>query len=495
MDKYVLLLFLLQLAIYSQGQNVFSGLVEEETTLSKIPVADFKTVATKSGAINSLSLSAFCPTASDQGALGSCVGFAFGHGAMTVIYTLQNKIFDKKIIDSLSFSSSFIFNQTKIKEDCKAGASLPNAALLLKEKGICPQKVFNTSDCTLPISKATFEIAAAFKIQEVYSLFDKRKASENDKVTSIKRILQDSLPVVINMQAFRSFREARGKAIWGGQVEGDQYLGKHACLVIGYDDKSETFELFNSWGISWGKNGFIQIPYDEMGKLCISAYGLVPATFNVDYKGLLQEPIQILTKYKHNILTESTEKIANEFTIFRLENTRRKRLPVKKINDLGVYKPLSNITLNDTFQLKTNVLSRGQYIYIFSYDPNGKMELHYPPPEQDSLFKKTAFTLTNNNQVFFPSENGALKKTVEGLDYWVILFANQPIKELRSKLEELSIATNSDNFITDFRWKFKELLQHKNITYSNYSMDVESGVNNNRVNQVVPLFLQLGTTN
>ncbi len=41
--------------------------------------------------------------------------------------------------------------------------------------------------------------------------------------------------------------------------------GWHAVLIVGYDDPRQAFIVKNSWGASWGENGFFKIAYKEVG--------------------------------------------------------------------------------------------------------------------------------------------------------------------------------------------------------------------------------------
>lgn len=41
----------------------------------------------------------------------------------------------------------------------------------------------------------------------------------------------------------------------------EKALGGHAVLLVGYDDAAQRFLVMNSWGTSWGMQGFFTIPY------------------------------------------------------------------------------------------------------------------------------------------------------------------------------------------------------------------------------------------
>lgn len=42
---------------------------------------------------------------------------------------------------------------------------------------------------------------------------------------------------------------------------GDQVLGGHAVVLVGYDDDSQRFIVRNSWGEGWGQAGYVELPY------------------------------------------------------------------------------------------------------------------------------------------------------------------------------------------------------------------------------------------
>jgi C1A family cysteine protease len=42
---------------------------------------------------------------------------------------------------------------------------------------------------------------------------------------------------------------------------GDQKLGGHAVLIVGYDDTKKCLIVRNSWGENWGDKGYFYLPY------------------------------------------------------------------------------------------------------------------------------------------------------------------------------------------------------------------------------------------
>ena len=44
----------------------------------------------------------------------------------------------------------------------------------------------------------------------------------------------------------------------------EKFLGGHCVVAGGYDNDKECFIVRNSWGPSWGDNGYFYIPYSVM---------------------------------------------------------------------------------------------------------------------------------------------------------------------------------------------------------------------------------------
>jgi C1A family cysteine protease len=44
-------------------------------------------------------------------------------------------------------------------------------------------------------------------------------------------------------------------------THGDQSIGGHEVLLVGYDDATQNFKVRNSWGPGWGLAGYFLMPY------------------------------------------------------------------------------------------------------------------------------------------------------------------------------------------------------------------------------------------
>ena len=58
--------------------------------------------------------------------------------------------------------------------------------------------------------------------------------------------------------------------------ESQMGMGGHAMCVIGYDDRKfgGAFQIMNSWGPEWGKNGVGWVRYGDFKNYVREAYGI-----------------------------------------------------------------------------------------------------------------------------------------------------------------------------------------------------------------------------
>lgn len=67
-------------------------------------------------------------------------------------------------------------------------------------------------------------------------------------------------PVIAVLKVFEDFLQY-GRGIYSHAA--GEYVGLHAVAVVGYDDDQGAWIIKNSWGRSWGEDGFGRIAYNE----------------------------------------------------------------------------------------------------------------------------------------------------------------------------------------------------------------------------------------
>jgi C1A family cysteine protease len=92
----------------------------------------------------------------------------------------------------------------------------------------------------------------AFTAARVYPMLD-----------SMRTCLAGGSPIVIGFTCYDSFESVQvaNTGVLDLPQAGEQALGGHAVLVVGYDDATQRFIVRNSWGPDWGKAGYFTIPY------------------------------------------------------------------------------------------------------------------------------------------------------------------------------------------------------------------------------------------
>ena len=198
------------------------------------------------------------PAPYDQGSLGSCTA-----NALAALVQYDNDIEGRP---SDTPSRLFIcFNERSIEgsvyED--SGASLSTGIRTLHESGVCKETLwpYNISQFRTRPSKAAFlDALNNVDLDENYTSVDHIDQS----LSAIKYVLGVShRPFVFGIQIFESFesQQVARTGIVPMPKPGEQCLGGHAVLAVGYDDHKGTLTVRNSWGENWGDHGYFHLPY------------------------------------------------------------------------------------------------------------------------------------------------------------------------------------------------------------------------------------------
>jgi hypothetical protein len=140
------------------------------------------------------SLKSYCPKVGEQ-INASCVGWAIGYGAMTILRAKQFEITNPEEITKLAHSSAYIYNQ--IASSNTSGAYPEAAFELLKNKGDCRDRTFSSyTQFHGKPSEIANEEANRFKI-DTYQAIWFSDSSAKFHLEAFKRILLTNTPIVI----------------------------------------------------------------------------------------------------------------------------------------------------------------------------------------------------------------------------------------------------------------------------------------------------------
>lgn len=191
-------------------------------------------------------------TVLDQGNLGSCTANAI---ASAFQYGLS-----KQNMTSYSPSRLFIYYNERLLEGTvneDPGANLRDGIKTLNKDGACPEDMwpYNISQYRVKPPDAAYKAALQDRATGYYRV--------NVDATSIKTAIASGYPVIAGISVYSSFETnavtRTGKVPMPGRH--DYLLGGHAVLIVGFDEATQQFIVRNSWGTSWGDNGYFYLPY------------------------------------------------------------------------------------------------------------------------------------------------------------------------------------------------------------------------------------------
>lgn len=234
----------------------------------------------------SYSLKKYCPRPMTQSIYGTCTSWATTYAARTIAEAVCQGWTNTEIISSEAFAPLFIYRMVADSSGCKHGTSIGKSLETMKNIGVPKKKSFDVL-CAEYIPDHILVEAKKYKIDNFTKLFyDTWHPPYKDntwgfdtpgstKIRSVKKALVEGRPVIIDQDCYNSFSYAWRCELWNG-IHDNPMRGGHALCVVGYDDDKfgGAFEIMNSWGVEWGKGGFIWVKYDDFCNSVKYAYDM-----------------------------------------------------------------------------------------------------------------------------------------------------------------------------------------------------------------------------
>lgn len=425
---YLCLICLLALLEAIEAQQPVTGLIlddEAYDTIARLPAYD----GSKDLPLpRQVDLSSYCPEVRHQGDIYSCVGWAVGYGALTIRRAIREKWTDRTTITANAYSALFIYNQIR-EGNCRQGSRLSKAMELLKERGDCPASVFDfdIENCERLPDPSVLQLARRDTISDYLALFGSEEEAEA-KIWKVKRALAQSEPVIIGMAIRQNFLQLRNARYWWPKLGNTTPAGGHALTVVGYDDESRSFLLFNSWGTEWGDRGYIRMKYADFAEHCKYAYMLV---------GEAAETVKTSAPESLTVQQQPLQRLAGGGQLRYLEGFDEGQAMFRTAalqGRAGEYHTARSWPLGQLFQLAAHTQQQNLYLYVFTVDPAGQVNIHWPRQEAlNPAFAgqhHSALVVEADSRVTIPGPDKALRAGRAGTDVMYMLFSTRRIRGL-----------------------------------------------------------------
>ena len=412
-----ILVILILTSFYSFGQTrpgmglLFDDEAYEKTPLKARNVA-FQDVVSEQ---TSTTLKQFVPEIKDQGGYGTCVGWSSAYYGRTILEARLANTTDQTKITESTFSPAFTYLNANVDNDynCQGGAFIAKALKAMTEKGVPYYKDFNVM-CETKIPENILVQAQEHKIEDYTRLFGSDEPDEV-KTDGVKRSLLNGNPVIIGFKVENSFFSA--KNVYEPDNLGTE--GGHAMCVIGYDDDKYggAFEIVNSWGPSWGNEGYMWIRYADFSKYTHYAFEMIPETSRPKEKIILAGELELKLR-DGSTMSVNKEDGNYSSSVFGFQQV----VVEEEIQSIGDYSTKEVYPKGTRYRMITKV-NKPAYVYVLGVDFKNPSSLLFPSDESISPYinaeeAEVIIPYTKPNaKVFFE-----LNQDVES-DYTIVIFS------------------------------------------------------------------------
>ncbi|MCE7699474.1 MAG: C1 family peptidase [Methanobacterium paludis] len=206
-------------------------------------------------------LSNKCSPIEDQGDLGSCTA-----NALAGILEYWEKNNEQSYVDASRLFTYYVTRHEIEGQSGDTGATIRDTMKSLNQFGTCAEK-------TLPYITSKFDKKPSAKCFKEATGFESVTYVSLKTLTQIQQSLAAGIPVIFGTTLYSNICDESGNIGTSPYIplpgKGDNVIGGHAIVAVGYfkDVNGKLWLIFrNSWGTSWGENGYGYIDAEYVTK-------------------------------------------------------------------------------------------------------------------------------------------------------------------------------------------------------------------------------------
>jgi uncharacterized protein YvpB len=416
------------------------------------------------------SIKQYAPIPQSQGAYGTCTAWAAAYCGRTIMEAIRHNWTDKKVITKNAYSPAFMFRLLKPADSiCNGGTVVTDAFGLLKEKGAIPFSELS-GQCIPAVTEDQLTRAAGGKIKGYQRTFDITSAAPV-KIQAVKKSISEKKPVVIGMICPPSFRYA--KEVWEPKEEALKQYGGHAMVVVGFDDEKfgGAFEIQNSWGTTWGNEGYMWVRYNDFARFTRYGYEFIDLPES-------QPEIADLSGQIRLSLSDGKEMVTN----LRVSSRGLDVVPSESApGPLTIYQTAKPYSSGTRFRI---YISNNQpaFVYAISTDLSNEITKIFPYEEGIS-----AALTDKKNDVAIPDEDHFIEfDNKPGKDFLCVLYSREEL-DLNKLVQQ--IGSQSGSFEERiFKVIGEKMVDPKNIQFSKDKIAFNGF---SRGKKIIPMMVEL----
>lgn len=194
----------------------------------------------------------------NQGQAGSCTGQSTG-ACMAFVRK-------KNGLAQFVPSRLFLYYNGRAQEgttQSDSGASIRDVVQGAVKLGAPPETFWPYSDQLQQVTAKPSADAYTNALQDLITIYQ----SLVQDLNQLKACLASGFPFVFGFTVYQSFESPQVAQTGIMPMPSgfmDRPVGGHAVMAVGYDDSKQSFIVRNSWGTSWGLQGYFLMPYAYM---------------------------------------------------------------------------------------------------------------------------------------------------------------------------------------------------------------------------------------